>query len=77
MEFKEGASVVTTDEKVAGHLNRVVIDPETNQVTHIVIQRGLLDKVDLVVEVQISGEPAPEKGDLTLHGRRHSNDAPI
>lgn len=61
MEFKEGASVITTDDKVAGHLQRVVIDPDTNQVTHIVIRRGLLDKVDLVIDAQNIGAASPEK----------------
>ena len=61
MEFKEGASVITTDDKVAGRLSRVVIDPQTNQVTHIVIQKGLLDKIDLVIDVQNIGAASPEK----------------
>jgi len=47
MEFKNGAVVFTNEGKEAGSLQGIVIDPETNVVTHIVIQKGLLrdDKV--------------------------------
>lgn len=51
MEFREGASVYTSDGKEAGRLHRVVIHPETNEVTHIVVQRGLFNKEDKVVPV--------------------------
>ncbi|OGO38732.1 MAG: hypothetical protein A2W35_21900 [Chloroflexi bacterium RBG_16_57_11] len=60
MEFKEGTSVMTADGKVAGRLRRVVIDPETNQVTHIVIQSGLIDRIDRVVDVQRIGSASRE-----------------
>jgi sporulation protein YlmC with PRC-barrel domain len=52
MEFKYGATVITSDGKKAGRLNRIVIDPETNEVTHIVVQKGLLSKEDKVIPVQ-------------------------
>ena len=52
MDFKEGESVYTSDGTEAGRLHRVVIDPETHAVTHIVIQRGLLNKEDKVVAVE-------------------------
>ncbi len=49
MEFKEGASIYTLDREKAGNLQRVVIDPQTKHVTHIVIQKGFLFKEDKVV----------------------------
>lgn len=52
MDFKEGVSVYTSDGKEGGRLHRVVIDPETHAVTHIVIQRGFLNKDDKVVPVE-------------------------
>lgn len=42
MEFKDGANVYTSDGKTAGSLQRVVIQPETKAVTHIVVHKGLL-----------------------------------
>jgi uncharacterized protein YrrD len=51
MEFKESANVITADGKGAGSLQRVVIKPESYEVTHIVVQSGLLFKDDKVIPV--------------------------
>ena len=52
MEFKEGTSVYSSDEKNAGNIHQVVIDPETKEVTHIIILRGPLFKDDKVIPVE-------------------------
>ena len=52
MDFREGTSVYTSDGTEGGRLHRVVIDPETHAVTHIVVQRGFLNKEDKVVAVE-------------------------
>lgn len=49
MELKEGMSVVTPGGEEVGQVNRFVLDPETNEVTHIVIQKGWLLPDDKVV----------------------------
>jgi uncharacterized protein YrrD len=51
MEFQDNANVYTSDGKEAGNLHRVVIEPETKEVTHLVIQSGLLFKNDKVIPV--------------------------
>jgi len=61
MEFKDGTNVYTYDGKEAGILHRVVINPETKEVTHIVIQKGLLFKEDKVIEVEKVASTSPEK----------------
>lgn len=60
MELKEDAHVVTSDGKAAGRIHRVVIDPETKKVTHLVIKSGLLGMDDKVVEVQKVDIASPE-----------------
>jgi uncharacterized protein YrrD len=65
MQFNQRASVVTLDGKGAGHIDRVVIDPKTKEITHLVIQRGLLQKEDLVVP--INAVTSEREGELTLH----------
>ncbi len=40
--LKEGARVVTEDGKHAGNLERVLTDPKTDQVTHLVVSGGFL-----------------------------------
>ena len=49
MELKEGMSVVTPGGEEVGRVNRFVLDPATNEVTHIVIQKGWLLPEDKVV----------------------------
>lgn len=65
MQYNQGASVVTVDEKEAGHLERVVIDPASNEITHLVIQQGLLQKKDKVVP--IAAVTIGREGQLTVH----------
>jgi sporulation protein YlmC with PRC-barrel domain len=61
MEFKDGASVYTSNGSITGSLYRVVIDPETKKVTHIVIQKGLLVKEDKVIAMEKVASASPEK----------------
>jgi uncharacterized protein YrrD len=56
---------MTLDGKEAGQIERVVIDPKTNEITHLVIRRGLLQKVDKVVP--ITAITSGHEGTLTLH----------
>ena len=40
MELKEGTSVFTPNGDEVGRINRFVLDPATNEVTHIVVQKA-------------------------------------
>jgi len=53
MELKEGTSVFTPGGEEVGKVNRFVVDPETNEVTHIVIQKGWLLPEDKVVPFEM------------------------
>ncbi len=64
MQFNQGAGVFTADDKEAGRIDRVVIDPKTKQVTHIVIRKGFLFTEDKVVPVSLIA--AGVKGRITL-----------
>ena len=48
-ELKEGTSIFTSDGDEVGEISRFVLDPETKEVTHIVIQGGGLFSEDKVV----------------------------
>jgi uncharacterized protein YrrD len=59
MQLKEGTRVVTSNGKEVGKVNRFVIDPVTNEVTHIVVQKGWLlaeDKVVPLDKVNVADE---------------------
>jgi uncharacterized protein YrrD len=51
MELKEGTSVFTTSGEEVGKINRFVLDPATNEVTHVVVQKGWLLPEDKVVPI--------------------------
>lgn len=51
MQFKDGASVYTADGQEVGRIDRVVIDPRTDEITHVVVRKGWLFTEDKVVPV--------------------------
>lgn len=59
MEFKQHVGVFSADDKAIGHLERVVIDPKTNEVTHLIVRHGLVvpqDKVLPIDQVEVGTE---------------------
>ncbi len=53
MQFKDGTSVYTADDNHVGHIERVVIDPLTKEVTHVIVEHGILFTEDKVLPVQL------------------------
>jgi uncharacterized protein YrrD len=49
VQFKENAEVVTSDGQKVGKIDRVVFDPKSNELTHLVVQKGFLFTEDKVV----------------------------
>lgn len=60
MQFKEGAKVVTADGERIGSIDRVVLEPDTKEVTHLVVNKGFLFSEDKVVPMSLVG-PATEE----------------
>jgi uncharacterized protein YrrD len=59
VELREGMRVETADGKELGRINRFVLNPETNELTHIVVEKGWLlpeDKVVPFTNVQSADE---------------------
>jgi uncharacterized protein YrrD len=52
MKLTAHSKIFTMEGQDVGSLNRVVIDPRTNQVTHIVFEKGMLSKEEFVLPVQ-------------------------
>ena len=61
MELREGTSVFTPGGEEVGRVNRFVLDPATNEVTHIVIQKGWLLPEDKVVPFELVSSATDEK----------------
>lgn len=54
MQFKKGATVYTADGEQMGEIDRVVIKPDTKEVTHLVVQKGFLFTEDKVIPVSLA-----------------------
>lgn len=61
MELKEGTSVFTASGEEVGKINRFVLDPSTNEVTHIVVQKGWLLPEDKVVPLRMISSATEER----------------
>ena len=61
MELKEGTSVFTPGGEEVGKVNRFVLDPATNEVTHIVIQKGWLLPEDRVVPFEMVNSASEDR----------------
>ncbi|MGD8404290.1 MAG: PRC-barrel domain-containing protein [Anaerolineales bacterium] len=59
MQLKVGTKVFTADGKKVGSIDRIVIEPDTSEVTHLVIQEGFLFKESKVIPMSLVG-PATE-----------------
>lgn len=64
MELKDGTSVYSHEGKEVGRLQRVVLDPENHEVTHIVIEKGFLFTDDKVVPIAYVVSATDDRIDL-------------
>lgn len=53
MQFKAGTHVYTANEESVGEIDRVVLDPGTKAVTHLVVRKGWLFKQDRLIHVDM------------------------
>jgi uncharacterized protein YrrD len=66
LEFHKGAPVLGAGRRQLGHLERVVAEPETRTLTHVVVRiGGLFNKADKLVPVGMVVEASPEEVVLT------------
>lgn len=66
MQIEIGTPVFTLDGKQAGTLDRVVVEPGTNEITHLVVEKGFLFTRDKVVPMDMVGMSTEEKIDLRV-----------
>jgi uncharacterized protein YrrD len=61
MKLRKGATVTTADGKRIGDVERVVLDPQTKEVTHIVVEKGILFTTDKLVPISLVGTATEEE----------------
>ncbi|HEX9616127.1 MAG TPA: PRC-barrel domain-containing protein [Anaerolineales bacterium] len=49
--MKEGADVVSADGEKVGDVSRVIVDPDTDRITHFLISEGLFFKEKKLIPV--------------------------
>lgn len=74
MEFKNGTSVYSSDGQEVGRIDRVVLDPSTNEVTHLVVRQGLLFTEDKVIPLDLVQQAAEDR--VTLRERAYALELP-
>jgi uncharacterized protein YrrD len=75
MQFKENAEVVTTDGRKLGKIDRVVFDPNSNELTHLVVKKGVLFTEEKVVPLDCI-ESATEERVILKKGQLDLDDIP-
>ncbi len=53
MQFKQGTKVFASSGQEIGTIDRVVLDPSTNEVTHLVVRKGFLFAEDKVIPIDL------------------------
>lgn len=61
MQFKQGTHVFSADDREVGHIDRVVLDPKTKEVSHVVVRKGFLFTEDKVVPTNLIASATDEK----------------
>ena len=61
MQFKQGANVSTYDNKNVGSVDRVVLNPKTKEVTHIVVRKGFLFTEDKIIPLDLVASATEEQ----------------
>jgi len=75
MLFKQGTDVFSSDNEKIGTLDRVVMDPKTKEVTHIIVREGFLFTEDKVVPMDLIGSVTDER--ISLQGsKEHLDELP-
>jgi len=61
MQFKQDTNVSTYDGKNVGSVDRVVLNPKTKEVTHIVVRKGFLFNEDKIIPLDLVTSATEDK----------------
>src|SRR5437868_11855696 len=66
MQFNQGTPVVTADGQEIGHVDRVVVEPDDQEVTDIVVRKGMLLPEDKVIPIELIKSATADQVTLIL-----------
>jgi uncharacterized protein YrrD len=61
MQYRKDAEVLTSDGKKAGEVEQVVVDPKSMEVTHLVVRKGFIFRVDKVIPLDMVQSATEER----------------
>jgi len=61
MEFRRGVDVLTSEGEHAGSLDEIVLNPQTKEMTHLVIRKGVLFTEDRLVPIDMVAKAGEEE----------------
>src|SRR5689334_21295383 len=62
MQFQKNANVVAANGRSVGHIDRVVVYPQSNVVTHLVVHKGnIFGQQDKIVPIDLISETNPDE----------------
>jgi uncharacterized protein YrrD len=69
MQFQKGAEVKSADDKSVGHVDRVVMDPKSKEVTHLILRKGVLLTKDSVLPINLVSTSTEKQINLTVSSK--------
>src|SRR6059058_2366295 len=66
MQFNQDTPVVTADGQEIGRVDRVVVEPDNQEVTDIVVRKGVLLPEDKVIPIELIKSATPDLVTLIL-----------
>lgn len=75
MLFRKDVDVYGVDNKSVGHVDRVVLDPKSKQVSHLIVRKGMLLTKDRVIPINLVSTSTEDRVNLTVRSKE-VNDLP-
>lgn len=66
MKLSRDMSVYTADGEQAGEIDRVVLDPQSKEITHVILREGWLFPTDVVVSMDMIRQTEADRLELTI-----------
>jgi uncharacterized protein YrrD len=69
MQLRQGATLISADGQSIGRIDRVVLDPKTKEITHLIVHKGVLLTKDTVVPVSLIARSHGDRIELITNAK--------
>jgi uncharacterized protein YrrD len=67
MRFRHGAEIVSADQHSVGRIDRLVLDPDSKQITHLIARKGLLLTKDRLVPLSTIASHTADRVEMAIN----------